>query len=86
MNRFLFVLVVVLLACNVSPPHTADMSGRPDAAETAYLDLAKPDQFAPRDFHGLDLSCVPCNPFINPCPALGLYCWPIKGCCDSVPH
>jgi hypothetical protein len=84
------IIALLFAACQSHAPGALDMSTPRDSSVSdsgvAYLDLAKPDQYAPRDFSGLDLSCVRCNAVINPCPGLGLYCWPATGCCDTVQH
>lgn len=57
-----------------------DLACAPDLSALADLASAPDLSSVP------DLSCTRCNPVINPCPALGLYCWPVTGCCDSTPH
>ena len=57
-------------------------------APPCSLDLAAPDLASPPDLSPPDLSppdaCLACNAIINPCNALGLYCY--RGCCSADPH
>ena len=62
------------------PSCTPDLSSPPD--------LASPPDLSPPDLSPPDLSppdaCLACNAIINPCNALGLFCY--RGCCSADPH
>lgn len=78
--RNLLLCVFLLVGCSAPYP-SADMATAPSDMSSAMLDMGV-DASPASDF----AECIQCNPLINPCPAIGLYCWPIVGCCDVNRH
>jgi hypothetical protein len=80
-------LALGLGACHNCPPPPPPL----DLTCSTPRDLAPPADLVQPDMSSPDLApppdlCVACNAWLNPCTALGLYCWPARGCCDSNPH
>jgi len=77
---FLLLLPAGCHRCPAPPSCTPDLA----SPDLSVPDLASPLDLSPADLASPPDACLACNAIINPCNALGLYCY--RGCCSADPH